>query len=156
MDESSVKFVGSTVTLCGSPPQSMMERIRAHISDPDNYEEGEPRPSMATLRRLETLVQDTRRINPGIFVRTPKISTFYGEIDLTWDTMRQMVRVIAHPNDQATELYILMKDVSQCLREQPETRRLKTLPTRFSRSTPKLWPSSRLPPCNIVLSIGLS
>ena len=112
MEESSVKFVGSTVTLCGSPPQSMMERIRAHISDPDNYEEGEPRPSMATLRRLETLVQDTRRINPGIFVRTPKISTFYGEIDLTWDTMRQMVRVIAHPNDQATELYILMKDDS--------------------------------------------
>lgn len=107
-----LQSAGSTASPCGALPLTLIERVKAHISDPDNYEDGEPRPSMATLRKLESLIEDTRAIDPSVFVKAPKISTFYGEIDLTWDTTHQMVRIIANPGDKATELYTLTKDGS--------------------------------------------
>lgn len=100
----------STACADEEPPIDLADRIKLHIADPDHYEHGEPRPDSATVGKLMQFVEQTRRLQ--VRLRSPEISTFHGEIDLTWETRDRMVRVIAYPGAKITQLYVLVKDDS--------------------------------------------
>lgn len=105
-----ISSAGSTACVQGEPPIDLVDRIKSYIADPDHYEAGESRPESATLGSVIQLIEDTRKLQVGL--RNPKISTFYGEIDLTWENRFRMVRVIAYPGAKITQLYVLVKDDS--------------------------------------------
>ena len=95
----------------GSPPSStLIERIDKVVADSESYEDGEPGPEAGTLGKLKTLIQEAEALLAPL--GAPKILTYYGEIDLTWESRQRMLRLIAYPGDKPLQLYVWTKDDS--------------------------------------------
>ena len=105
-----VKSNGATECNSAAPPSTLLERIESAIADTDCYEDEEPRPSATTLRKLKAIVTEAEAFFAQL--RKPKISTYFGEIDLTWETHHRMLRLIAYPGEKPMQLYVWVKDGS--------------------------------------------
>lgn len=92
---------------CNQDLCTLVERISQEISNPDNYEDGEPKPSSETIDKIFKILHEARDL-PSTITR-PQISTFYGELDVTWETEARMIRLAAMPGSKPAQLYKWIK-----------------------------------------------
>jgi hypothetical protein len=82
---------------------SVVRRLDEIITDEDQYELDEARPSEKTVRTARKLLRSMANVGYQSFPKT-YISIYYGEIAISWKTDRNLVRLTFHP-DGAIELY---------------------------------------------------
>ena len=89
--------------LCRQTADTILERIRSVIEDEDQYADDEPAPSDETVALAEQLIRTIESVGVDEFPKT-YISVYYGEIDITWKTAKDLVRLMVKPGDRI-ELY---------------------------------------------------
>ena len=70
------------------------EQIAALCSDPDNFEEGEPRPTEKATRDLKRIFNDAAEIL-GTDIAQGDITPYFGELSVTWRSSNRMLRLTA-------------------------------------------------------------
>ncbi|HXB68503.1 MAG TPA: hypothetical protein VNY05_09675 [Candidatus Acidoferrales bacterium] len=75
---------------------SIATRIDEVIADDDLYELGEPRPSSETVAKAKELILSAEYV--GSKFPHPKISVYFGEVDITWKAQDRLLRVIVFPD----------------------------------------------------------
>jgi len=81
----------------------ILNRLDAVVADDDQYQQDEQRPSEATLNLAKQLIQAVEKSGVTEFPRT-YVAVYYGEIDITWKTRRDLARLMVKPNGEV-ELY---------------------------------------------------
>jgi len=89
--------------IAASDTTTISQRIDAAVADDDQYQQDEARPSGEIADLAKRLIYATEKAGVTRFPKT-YVSVYYGEIDITWKTDRNMVRLIIRPN-RTIELY---------------------------------------------------
>lgn len=92
---------------------SMEDRIDAVIADADLYESGEPRPSLEAVSKIKGLLRSVAYA--GGQLPHPKISVYFGEIDLTWTIKNRLLRLIVFSDRDRPALLYFQTDKGEAL-----------------------------------------
>lgn len=82
---------------------AILHRIDTIVADDDQYQQDEVRPSGEIVDLAKKLIYAAEEAGVTRFPKT-YVSVYYGEVDITWKTDRNMVRLIVRPN-HTIELY---------------------------------------------------
>jgi hypothetical protein len=90
-------------TAKAQPPNWQLHEVLRHIdlmtADEEQYEDDEPHPSEHIIEQAHRIVQAMADLGIRSFPKT-YVATYYGEIDLTWKTVRNLMRVIIKPTGE--------------------------------------------------------
>jgi hypothetical protein len=77
----------------------VLEHLDLTLADGDQYQDDEPHPPEHVIEQARRIVQAMADLGIRSFPKT-YVATYYGEIDLTWKTVRNLMRVIIKPNGE--------------------------------------------------------
>jgi len=83
-------------------------KIDEVIADPDSYEPGEEHPSQDAIIAMKRLLAQANEA--GHALPTPSVSTFHGELDVTWRADNRTLRVVTYSNGRAPLLYFYIEN----------------------------------------------
>jgi len=88
-------------------------KIDAVIADDDMYEPGEPRPSLEAATKAKDLIVAAER---GVRkLPKPKVSVYFGEIDVTWTVQNRLLRLIVFPDSERPAVLYFQTDQGEAL-----------------------------------------
>jgi len=88
-------------------------RIDAVVNDNDQYELDEPKPTAEAVATAKDLIRFAER--DGSHIPVPKISVYFGEIDLTWTVQNRLLRLIVFSNPDRPALLYSQTDEGEAL-----------------------------------------
>jgi len=88
-------------------------KIDAVIADDDIYEPGEPRPSPEAATLAKDLIVAAER--KGRKLPRPKVSVYFGEIDVTWTVQNRLLRLIVFPDSARPAVLYFQTDKGEAL-----------------------------------------
>jgi hypothetical protein len=111
---------------------SIATRIDAVITDDELYELGEPRPSSETVAKAKDLILSAEHV--GSKFPHPKISVYFGEVDITWKAQDRLLRVIVFPDPIRPAVLYFQTDRGEALTrgESVEVTNAEDLPRRLN------------------------
>jgi hypothetical protein len=110
--------------------KSIGDLVDEVVSDSQNFEDGEERPSNDAITSIKSILADAAT-NYGKSLPTPAVATYYGEVDATWQKDNRMLRLIAYSDGRPPTLYF-------CTDQGEVLTRGETLPATGERLSEKL------------------
>jgi hypothetical protein len=111
---------------------SIAAKIDAVIADNNLYEPDEPRPSPETVTKAKDLIMSAEQ--GGSKLPHPKVSMYFGEIDITWTVEKRLLRLIIFADPTRPAVLYFQTDKGEALTrgESEEVRSTESLSRKLA------------------------